>query len=51
MAKRNLSTLFQSLLWQFVGEADPLLSMLEWMTQQLMPGAFDRCSLYNRSAV
>jgi putative transposase len=36
MAKRNLSTLFRSLLLQFVGEADPLLSMLEWMTQQLM---------------
>jgi transposase-like protein len=36
MAKRNLSTLFKSLLLQFVGEADPLLSMLEWMTQQLM---------------
>jgi transposase-like protein len=36
MAKRDLSTLFKSLLLQFVGEADPLLSMLEWMTQQLM---------------
>jgi hypothetical protein len=24
------------LLLQFVGEADPLLSMLEWITQQLM---------------
>ena len=36
MAKRNLSTLFKSLLLQFVGEADPLLSTLEWMTQQLM---------------
>lgn len=36
MAKRNLGTLFKSLLLQFVGEADPLLSMREWMTQQLM---------------
>jgi len=36
MPKGNLSTLLQSLLLQFVGEADPLLSMLEWMTQQLM---------------
>jgi putative transposase len=36
MAKRDLSTVFRSLLLQFVGEADPLLSMLEWMTQQLM---------------
>ena len=36
MAKRDLSTVFKSLLLQFVGEADPLLSMLEWMTEQLM---------------
>ena len=36
MAKRDLSILFKSLLLQFVGEADPLLSMLEWTTQQLM---------------
>jgi putative transposase len=36
MAKRDLSTVFRSLLLQFVGEADPLLAMLEWITQQLM---------------
>jgi hypothetical protein len=36
MAKRDLSTVFKALLLQFVGEADPLLSMLEWVTQQLM---------------
>ena len=36
MAKRDLSTLFKSLLLQFIGEQDPLLSMMEWMTQQLM---------------
>jgi transposase-like protein len=36
MAKRDLSTVFKVLLLQFVGEADPLLSMLEWVTQQLM---------------
>ena len=29
MAKRDLSTVFRALLLQFVGEADPLLSMLE----------------------
>jgi putative transposase len=36
MARRDLSTVFRTLLVQFVGEADPLLSMLEWMTAQLM---------------
>jgi transposase-like protein len=36
MARRNLSTVFKSLLLQFVAEQDPLLSMLEWVTQQLM---------------
>jgi len=36
MAKRDLSTVFKSMLLQFVREADPLLSMLEWITQQLM---------------
>lgn len=36
MAKRDLSTVFKSLLLRFVGEADPLLSMLEWIAQQLM---------------
>jgi transposase-like protein len=36
MAKRDLSSVFKALLLQFVGEADPLLSMLEWVTQQLM---------------
>ena len=36
MAKRDLGTVFKSMLLQFVREADPLLSMLEWITQQLM---------------
>jgi putative transposase len=36
MARRDFSTIFKSLLLQFIGEADPLLSMLEWMTQKLM---------------
>lgn len=36
MAKRDLSTVFKSMLLQFMREADPLLSMLEWITQQLM---------------
>ena len=34
MAKRNLGTLFKSILMQFVEEADPLLSMVEWMSKQ-----------------
>ncbi len=36
MAKRDLNTVFKALLLQFLGEADPLLSMLQWVTQQLM---------------
>jgi hypothetical protein len=36
MAKRDVTTLFKSLLLQFIGEEDPLLSMLRWTTQQLM---------------
>lgn len=36
MAKRDLNTIFKSLLLQFIGEEDPLLKMLEWMTQKLM---------------
>jgi putative transposase len=36
MAKRDLSTLFKSILFKFVGEQDPLLSILEGTTQQLM---------------
>ena len=36
MAKRDVTTLFKSLLLQFIGEEDPLLSMLQWTTQQLM---------------
>jgi hypothetical protein len=31
MAKRDVTTVFKSLLQQFIGEADPLLSMLEWV--------------------
>ena len=33
MVKRDVTTLFKSLLLQFVGEEDPLLSMLQWTTQ------------------
>jgi len=36
MAKRGVTTLFKSLLLQFIGEEDPLLSMLQWTMQQLM---------------
>jgi putative transposase len=36
MAKRDVTTLFKALLLQFIGEEDPLLSMLQWMTQTLM---------------
>jgi transposase-like protein len=36
MAKRNFITYFKELLLQFLTEADPLLSMLKWLTQQLM---------------
>jgi putative transposase len=36
MAKRDVTTLFKSLLLQFIGEEDPLLAMLQWTTQQLM---------------
>jgi hypothetical protein len=36
MAKRDVTTPFKALLRQFVGEEDPLLSMLQWTTQQLM---------------
>jgi putative transposase len=36
MAKRDDTTLFKALLLQFIGEEDPLLSMLQWTTHQLM---------------
>jgi len=36
MAKTNLITHFQKLLLQFITEPDPLLAMLQWMTEQLM---------------
>ena len=36
MAKWDVTTLFKALLLQFIGEEDPLLSMLQWMTQTLM---------------
>jgi transposase-like protein len=36
MAKTNLITCFQKLLLQFVTEQDPLLAMLQWLTEQLM---------------
>ena len=36
MAKRNVISYFKEFLLQFLTEADPLLSMLQWLTQQLM---------------
>jgi putative transposase len=36
MARRSLSKVFKPLLLRFAAEQDPLLSMLEWVTQQLM---------------
>jgi putative transposase len=36
MVKRDVTTMFKSLLLQFIAEEDPLLSMLQWTTQQLM---------------
>ena len=36
MAKRNDSEIFKRILVDFVGEADPLMSMLQWTTDQLM---------------
>ena len=36
MAKTNLITYFQKLLLQFITEQDPLLAMLQWLTEQLV---------------
>ena len=36
MAKTNVITYFQKLLLQFITEQDPLLAMLQWLTEQLM---------------
>ena len=36
MEKTNLITHFQKLLLQFITEPDPLLAMLQWLTEQLM---------------
>ena len=36
MAKTNVITHFQKLLLQFITEPDPLLAMLQWLTEQLM---------------
>ncbi len=36
MAKRNDSDIFKRILVDFVGEEDPLMSMLQWTTDQLM---------------
>jgi putative transposase len=36
MAKTNVITCFQKLLLQFITEQDPLLAMLQWLTEQLM---------------
>jgi hypothetical protein len=36
MAHNNVITHFQKLLLQFITEPDPLLAMLQWLTEQLM---------------
>ena len=36
MFKTNLITHFQKLSLQFITEQDPLLAMLQWLTEQLM---------------
>jgi putative transposase len=36
MARLNVTSYFKKLLLQFVTEPDPLLAMLQWLTQQLM---------------
>ena len=36
MAQSNVITHFQKLLLQFITEPDPLLAMLQWLTEQLM---------------
>ena len=36
MARKDFSIILKSLLMQFISEQDPLLSMLEWMANQLM---------------
>jgi hypothetical protein len=36
MARTNDTALFEKILLQFVGEAEPVLSMLEWTAQRLM---------------
>ena len=36
MARINVTTYFKKLLLQFITEQDPLLAMLQWLTQQLM---------------
>lgn len=36
MARKNVQEWFQNILLQFIGESDPLLSLLQWIVQQLM---------------
>lgn len=36
MASMNITTHFKKLLLGFITEQDPLLAMLQWLTQQLM---------------
>jgi putative transposase len=36
MARLNVTSYFKKLLLQFITEPDPLLAMLQWLTQQLM---------------
>ena len=36
MAPRNSTTDYKNLLSQFIGEADPLLEMLKWLTEQMI---------------
>ena len=36
MAKTNYKELFRKILVDFIGQEDPILSMLEWTAQQMM---------------
>ena len=36
MARENVTTYFKKLLLEFITEPDPLYSMMQWLTEQLM---------------
>ena len=36
MAKKDATTYFREMLLQFIGEQDPLLAMLQWLTERMM---------------